>query len=243
MAGQLHDRRTVVNRVRDQIAGLIRQDGLLPGDRMPTEAALTRRFGISRPAVREALKLLEQDGTLTVRRGSGRFVLPASAVQVDRPITAFESITAMLRNFGYDAVTRLLSVTEEPADASVAGRLGLAEGEPVVRLEKLRLLDMLPILYSIEFLPRRVAPRDLSAIDWAGSLLAILDGQGTRPCMSAATISAGALPAAAEALPGLGGFGPVLLITETCHDPAGRPVIHALDYHRGSHFSFSFTRR
>lgn len=239
----LRDRRTVVMRVRDRIAALIRDEGLRPGDRLPTEAQLTARFGVSRPAMREALKLLEQDGLIHAERGRGRFVSPISAVRVDRPITVFESITEMTRHCGYQTVTRLLAAGEEPAEAMVAGQLGLAEGAAVLRLEKLRLLDGLPILYSVEYLPRAMLPADLSGTGWAASLLDILEPLGLRPRMSAATVSAVPLPEAAVRRHGLDGFGPALLITEICYSPAGRPVLHALDYHRGSHFSFSFLRR
>ena len=38
-------------------------------------------------------------------------------------------------------------------------------------------------------------------------------------------------------------FGPALLIAETCFDAAGKPVNYALDYHRGSHFTFSLVRK
>ena len=38
-------------------------------------------------------------------------------------------------------------------------------------------------------------------------------------------------------------FGPALLITETCFNAVGAPVNFARDYHRGSHFTFSFTRK
>ncbi|RWF97920.1 MAG: GntR family transcriptional regulator, partial [Mesorhizobium sp.] len=33
------------------------------------------------------------------------------------------------------------------------------------------------------------------------------------------------------------------LITETCFDATGTPVVYAAVYHRGSHFAFSFARR
>ena len=70
----LRDSRTLAVQLRDRIADLIRDEGLKPGDRLPTEAQLTQRFRISRPALREALKLLEQDDVINVQHGRGRFV-------------------------------------------------------------------------------------------------------------------------------------------------------------------------
>src|SRR5690606_1279531 len=70
----LRDSRTLAVQLRDRIADLIREEGLKPGDRLPTEAQLTQRFRISRPALREALKLLEQDDVIYVEHGRGRFV-------------------------------------------------------------------------------------------------------------------------------------------------------------------------
>lgn len=51
---------------------------LLPGDRLETELAMSRRFGISRQTVRQALGVLQQEGILERRQGSGTYVLDAS---------------------------------------------------------------------------------------------------------------------------------------------------------------------
>lgn len=44
------------------------------GDRLPTEKELSASFDVSRPVVREALQLLQNDGLIDARRGSGTFV-------------------------------------------------------------------------------------------------------------------------------------------------------------------------
>lgn len=62
--------RTIVDDIRDQI----RQGELRPGDALPSEAVLRRRYAASRNTVRQALGILENDGLVIVRRGSGRFV-------------------------------------------------------------------------------------------------------------------------------------------------------------------------
>ena len=239
----LRDKQTLVTKLRDRISELMRDTGLKPGDKLPTEAELTQRFGISRPVVREALKLLEQDNLIYAEHGRGRFVSPMSAVQVDRPITAFESVTDMTRHYGYETVNKVLSIAEETPLALIASQLQLDAGERVIRIERLRLQRDEPIMYCVDYVPRRIISARLYDIDWSGSLLALLESHRNRPRMSSATVSAVMLPDDVIARNDLSGFGPALLITETCFNAAGLPVIYAIDYHRGSHFSFSLARK
>nr|WP_207207626.1 GntR family transcriptional regulator [Ensifer canadensis] len=229
--------------LRDRIADLIRLEGLKPGDKLPTEAQLTQRFKISRPALREALKLLEQDDVIYVEHGRGRFVSALAAVQVDRPITVFESVTDMAHHYGYTTVNKVLSISEETPDARVADSLHLPPTGRVIRIERIRLHEDEPILYCIDYVPRSIIPAKLYDLDWSGSLMDLLEECGSRPRMSAASVSSVMLPDDVVARHDLRDFGPALLITETCFNAAGIPVNYAIDYHRGSHFSFSLMRK
>jgi GntR family transcriptional repressor for pyruvate dehydrogenase complex len=56
------------------IVELINAEGLAVGDRLPSEAALAERFGMSRTIVREALARLSSDGITEARRGAGSYV-------------------------------------------------------------------------------------------------------------------------------------------------------------------------
>lgn len=239
----IRDPRTLAIRLRDRIAELIRDEGLKPGDKLPTEAQLTDRFKISRPALREALKLLEQDDIIYVTHGRGRFVSAMSAVQVERPITVFESVTDMTRHYGYSTSNKVLSISEEAPDKIVRERLRLGPKDRVIRLERLRLQNDVPILYCVDFIPRGLIPAKLYDIDWSGSLLDLMEQHRQRPRMSAATVSAVMLPDDVIERNDLRDFGPALKIVETCFNAAGEPVNHAIDYHRGSHFSFTLVRK
>ncbi|MEK1886477.1 MAG: GntR family transcriptional regulator [Phyllobacterium sp.] len=243
MEEPLRDARTLVNRLRERIAGLIQNEKLAPGDKLPTEAQLTARFKVSRPALREALKLLEQDGQIYVEHGRGRFVSAISAIQVDRPITVFESVTEMTHHYGYRPTNKILSISEELPDKTLVQRLKLGAGDRVIRLERLRLQNDEPILYGIDYLSRSIIPEKLYDIDWTGSLLELLDRYRQRPRMSSASVTAVMLPIEVVERNDLRDFGPALLITETAYNDVGMPVIYALDYHRGSHFSFSLLRK
>ena len=52
----------------------IRSGNLIPGQKLPTEDELCRKFGISRPVVRQAYGDLNKLGMLVRKRGSGSFV-------------------------------------------------------------------------------------------------------------------------------------------------------------------------
>jgi GntR family transcriptional regulator, transcriptional repressor for pyruvate dehydrogenase complex len=54
-----------------QVEEAILEGRLAPGDRLPPERELAEIFGVSRPAVREAMRVLEAFGVITARRGSG----------------------------------------------------------------------------------------------------------------------------------------------------------------------------
>ncbi|MGD0716262.1 MAG: GntR family transcriptional regulator, partial [Gaiellaceae bacterium] len=52
------ERQSVVALVIEQIRGLIASGALQPGQRLPSERALSELFGVSRPSVREAIRAL-----------------------------------------------------------------------------------------------------------------------------------------------------------------------------------------
>lgn len=62
------------DRIVDQVEQLIRNESLKPGDRLPSEREMAQLLGVSRPSLREAVRILEARGRLAVRHGLGVFV-------------------------------------------------------------------------------------------------------------------------------------------------------------------------
>jgi GntR family transcriptional regulator len=239
----MHSRVPLARRVRDAIRSLMLEQQLAAGAQLPPEAELAARFGVARTTVREAYKLLEQDGLVNVVHGRGRFVSELAALGVDRPISRFESVTEMLASLGHTVENEVLAVREQPADDEQAEALELASGEPVIWLERLRLSRGRVLIYSIDVIDAAALADPLDELDWSGSVVALLAEGGAVIQSSAAQIRAARLPAGAPSLPGLEAGEPWLLISERCVGESGRPVLYALDYHRGDIFSFHVNRR
>ena len=68
------ERTPLTERVARQVAGLILEGDLQPGDKLPSEKELIEALGVSRPCVREALRGLAVLGLIEPRQGSGHFV-------------------------------------------------------------------------------------------------------------------------------------------------------------------------
>ncbi|MTE01222.1 UTRA domain-containing protein [Paracoccus sp. YIM 132242] len=237
-------RESGIERLRSAILDMIRESNLSFGDKLPTEKVMAERFEVSRPTLREALKLLEQEAVIDVQQGKGRFLAAGALLNIARPITKFESVSQMVASHGYKAQTRVLGFATVPADADVAGKLALAEGAPLLRIERLRSSGKQPLVYSLDWLPKDLFGPDFDRTsDWSSSIVSVLAEMGRAPVASTANVKATLLPRETSDMHGLQDFGPALLIEEVCYASDGTRVIYAKDYHCGSAFSFSFVRK
>jgi GntR family transcriptional regulator, transcriptional repressor for pyruvate dehydrogenase complex len=64
----------VSDRIVAQIEQLLRDQQLKPGDRLPPEREMAQMLGVSRPSLREAVRILQAQGRLVVKHGQGVFV-------------------------------------------------------------------------------------------------------------------------------------------------------------------------
>jgi GntR family transcriptional repressor for pyruvate dehydrogenase complex len=75
---QVIEPRRLYLQIADQIRSLIAAEEFPAGSRLPAERELAKRFGVSRPSLREALIALEVEGYVDVRPGSGVVVLTSN---------------------------------------------------------------------------------------------------------------------------------------------------------------------
>lgn len=155
---------------------------------LPSEGEMSRRYGLSRITVRQALKSLEAKGLLYSAQGRGSF----PTVPRVKGISGFHSFTSEVLRNGQQPGTRILATAEvDRLPADVTDKLAVPEAEdgPQVHLRRLRLIDGVPIAVEDAWLPRTQFPHLDPAEFTDGSLYALLaDRFGLEPAWTDALI-------------------------------------------------------
>src|SRR5215470_2950578 len=114
--------------------------GVLPvGDRLPAERELCRRFGVSRVTVRRALIELEAQGCVQAAGTRGWFV---TALVEPNVLMGFTDLAA---HRGFATSARVLACTVRGPNLDEAEVLKAPPGSAVLELERVRLMDGIPV--------------------------------------------------------------------------------------------------
>jgi GntR family transcriptional regulator, transcriptional repressor for pyruvate dehydrogenase complex len=84
--------------VADEIRLMIDSEALKPGDRIGREEDLARRFGVSRPTLREALRVLSSSHRVTASKGSGGGIFVAATGAHAIGLSISESVASMIES-------------------------------------------------------------------------------------------------------------------------------------------------
>jgi GntR family transcriptional regulator len=145
----------ITRRLRESLQAGLKSGGLKPGEFFVTEKAVCEQFGVSIITAKRALDDLESEGVLMRLQGRGTFVAHSRVSQV---LDHFYRFTTEMEKQGYQPSWKNLGIAVVAADAKVAKDLNLSAGDPVMRLERLRLLNDEPYFLHKSWLPRRLFP-------------------------------------------------------------------------------------
>lgn len=212
--------------LKDALLREIRDGGLQPGDRFPSEAVIRDRYRVSRATVRQALAELEVGGVIRKVQGLGSFV----AVPKIRHVPLLTSFSQLASSQGFVPSHRVLASLVQEAPADAASELGLAEGTPCRLLRRLFLADGSPVGLAETWLPvsalrgyDELLGRERLA---QGSLYEVLQSPPIGLVLDHAveTVSPGVVDAGSAELLGCGPGTPVLLIRRLTFTPDGQTV-------------------
>ncbi len=224
----------------DAIAAAITAGDYAPGAQLPAEEQMASNLRVSRATLRDALRQLQDRGLIIRRHGRGTFVAKRP---IRKDLNRNFGITAMIRSGGYQPGTRGLEIRNETADRELAQSLGLAAGDPVTILERVRLADDRPVVWSSDAMPRRFldVARAMSAADASlyGLLFKLHQITVYRGVAELSPKSASAsLAARLQVKRGA----PILYMKQVDYDGSGTPVLCSVEYHVSDWISFTLER-
>ncbi|HJP75147.1 MAG TPA: GntR family transcriptional regulator [Pseudonocardiaceae bacterium] len=206
-----------------------------PGSPIPTERSLAAEFDVSRTTVRQALAELTVEGRLLRVQGKGTFAAEPKVAQR----LQLSSYTEDMRAQGREPSSRLIEISEDPADIDLARLLNIRAGAKVLRLHRLRLADNEPMAIETTHLPLSRFRGLRRYVSSGGSLYQVLRERfGVEMGHAEETIeTALASPEEAELLGADVGL-PMLLLSRHSFDSAGNPVEWVRSVYRGDRYKF-----
>lgn len=236
----------IADALRAQIATLA------PGDKLPSTTQLGREHGVAPSVAGRAYQVLVQEGLVISRHGAGHYVRGPETPEIlvrrhqrdskDSPFAEGAARQGAIGSWRHESATAA-------ADTRTAERLGIAEGEPVMRTEYVYLADDQPVQLATSWEPLAVTGQSAVVLPEAGPHAGI----GVAARMKLLGIDVGdpvevvrARPASraeAQAL-GMAPQAPVLAIERTYYNQAtGRAVETADIVARGDRWVAVYGRR
>jgi len=231
---------SLVDQVRQGLLEDLLGGTLEPGEKLPNEDKLAERFAVSRATVREAVLGLLEAGYLIRRHGSGTYV--TSAPRSRHALDATVSYTAMIRDAGHEPGETVIRKGVRAATELEHTLLGLADAEAVMELERVRLADRRPVIYSRDriraSLLQGVADEALDS-----SLYEILNEAGHAVVRARAELIPTLADAKLSRLLEVTRGTPLLHIDQIDYDARGRAVMLSQEWHVADAFELIVNRR
>jgi GntR family transcriptional regulator len=215
-----------------------------PGDRLPPEPQLAASMGVSRSTLREALRLLSEDGWLSRTRGAGTYVTHRPRLRNNLDVNF--GVSELIESIGMRAGTENLRIYTALATQAEAEKLGIPPQSSVHVVERVRTADGQPVVLSRDVIPSTILSGSEVVLDelGQGTLYALLrDRLGVVIAQGVASLKpmrADRWLASQLRVP----RGTLLLqLLQVDYDEAGRAVMLSLEHHIADAFEISVVRR
>lgn len=209
------------------------------GDKLPTEAALSARFGVNRHTVRQALANMAERGLVRARRGAGVFVAAEPTLY---PIGKRVRFHQNIRASGRLPEKRVLRLESRPADGTEAEALDLAIGDPVLVYEGLSLSGGIAVAHFESVFPATRLPGLGNTLQTVTSVTEALRQNGIADYIRAETRVSAERASPTQALHlGLREGEPLLRTISLNTTPGGLPIERGITWFAGDKVTLTVT--
>lgn len=120
--------------------------------KLPPEVTLAKEMGVSRTLIRDCLSALEREGFISRKHGVGT-IINQHVLSVTTRMDLEKEFLEMVSDAGYTARMIPLEIEKCRADADIAAKLHLAEGDSIFRAARLVTADGIPAIYCVDHIP------------------------------------------------------------------------------------------
>ncbi|QHT61511.1 GntR family transcriptional regulator [Paenibacillus lycopersici] len=233
------DKKPLYLKVKEEIERGIAAGALKPGDRLPSEPEMAKQYEVSRPTLREALKMLQREKTLISRNGVGTYV-NSRTDGILNPLNKLQSVGQMIKNAGFKESELDIHIYTREAEADWSEKLQSEEN--VVILERSRTADGNKVAFYYNIFPQSLVAGHIDG-EFTGAIFDFLRNKiGIHITYAITEICAVSLdsPLDRTAIELLGPD--ILLLKQLHYDEHDKPVFYSLDYLKSSFFKLIVRR-
>jgi GntR family transcriptional regulator len=223
--------------ISEAISEIIRKARLEATSKIPPEDQLAQEFGVSKMTMRQALGKLVSDGVLVRRKGSGTFI---SEKKIEREATRLVSFYEDLKKKGLKPSSLVIEKRVIKAETNLMEKLRLDEGEPVIKIVRVRMANEIPLTVNYGYIPEKycsdLLEEDLSQVSLSATVEEKYQLRTEYAVQSLQAVKATAYEAS---LLHIVEGDPILSMERTMFDSNQWPLGYFVNLFRGDKYAFS----
>lgn len=224
---RLIEKKLLYIRVKEDIERKIETEALRPGDRLPSEPELAKEYQVSRPTLREALKMLQKEGAVISKNGVGTYINDKAPI-IENPLNKLQSMGEMIRNAGYsESESDVLIYRQSPEEE---WQQKLQTVGDVVIIERIRTADGQSVAFYYNIFAESLVG-DVLDREFKDSVFKFLEEKldiSIHHCITEICAPSLSNPMDRRAVKILGDE--IILLKQLHFDGKNRPVFYSIDY-------------
>ncbi|WP_163971277.1 GntR family transcriptional regulator [Oceanobacillus halotolerans] len=234
------DTRHLYLQVIDEIKRDIENDLYKENEKLPSEFQLSKKLGVSRATLREALRILEEENIVTRRHGVGTFVNPKPIFSSG--IEELTSVTYMIEQSGKKPGSQYLSTEILRPTEDDLKKFNPLKMDKVAKIERIRTANDEPVVFCIDKVPDGIIPLEL--VHKEDSLFKLMEVHARKYITYAVTyIEPIGYHDRIYDILNCSPDQPLLLLKQMHYTADDEPVLYSANYFRSDVFSFYVLRK
>lgn len=205
--------------------------------RLPSESEMINAFGVSRITVRQAMNDLQKEGLVFKVHGKGTFVAMPS---ISQELTHLQGFAEAMSQLGHETFSEVFGLANVKGSSIVCAKLGLADGERVTEIRRVRYLNREPVSVDYSWVRYEIGSHLTKHNLRDKDLFFLLENELGQPLHSAdVEIDASSASAEIAARLKMTPNSPILLLERLTYASQNKPLVFEYLHYRAGSFKYT----